>query len=457
MDSLRTLGLDFVTDGDRLTAYGQDWTRFHVPRPRAIVFPRSADEVSRLLKHCSEHRIAVVPSGGRTGLAGGAVASNGEVVLSLDRLNAVHPVDLVASTVRVGAGVVHETLQDHVKGHGLQWPVDLASKGSCQIGGNLATNAGGLRVIRYGHARAWVQSLEVVFADGSINELNGDLEKNNTGYDLRHLMIGSEGTLGVITAATLKLCPLPGESSVLLLGASGFDKILEVLRRARTDHLPLLAFESWTRACVDTVMHEMGFPEPLGSSCPVYALVEIEHSPRVDLDAWITRVLEDGLALDGTLASDAEGSRRLWRYRENITESLARRGLVYKNDLALPLRQLPDFVRTLESSTARWYPACEVFIFGHVGDGNLHVNVLNTSTRTREEFLSLCERSNEDLFESIQSLGGSIAAEHGIGLLKKKYLQYSRTPAELAAFRGIKRAFDPAGILNPGKIFDLDR
>jgi len=452
LKGLQELGIEIRSDATSLKDYGQDWTRFAEPRPSAVAFPRSAAEVAKLLVFCREQRFAVVPSGGRTGLAGGAVATAGELVLNLSKLDRLDAPDPVALTVRAQAGVVHERLQESVRGHGLQWPVDLASKGSCQIGGNLATNAGGLRVIRYGHARNWVQSVQAVTLQGDILELNGDLEKNNTGYDLRHLLIGSEGTLAVITEATLKLAPLSRASRVLLFALADFPSVLEILRDARQKRLPLLAFECWSRACLEVVRDEMGFADPFQAPAALYALVEIEEG-QADLDAWLGEILERGIVADGTLASDPEGIRRLWRFRENITESLSHRGLVYKNDLALPLRELPAFTQALEDSAAAWYPQCSVYIFGHIGDGNLHVNVLDAAGREPKEFRGLCEKSNHPLFALVRRHGGSIAAEHGIGLLKRDFLEYSRSPAEIALLRGIKRAFDPDNLLNPGKIF----
>lgn len=451
LHGLDGLGIEIRSDATSLKDFGQDWTRFTEPKPCAIAFPRTVDEVARFLKHCRDQRLAVVPSGGRTGLAGGAVAAKGEAVLSLSRLDQLGDLDPVALTVRAQAGVVHERLQESVRSHGLHWPIDLASKGSCHVGGNLATNAGGLRVIRYGHTRNWVQSVQAVTIDGAVIEANGDLEKNNTGYDFRHLLVGSEGTLAVITAATLKLAPLPRASRVLLLAVAGFPAVLEILRDARARRLQLLAFECWSRACLEVVRDEMGFPDPFAEPSPLYALVEVEEG-EADLDAWLNETLEKGLVNDGTLASDPEGIRRLWRYRENITESLSHRGLVYKNDLALPLRELPAFTATLQREAPAWYPQCAVYIFGHIGDGNLHINVLDAAGRAGPDFRALCEKSNHPLFSLVRQHGGSIAAEHGIGLLKREFLSYSRTPPEIALMKSVKAAFDPLNLLNPGKI-----
>lgn len=446
----------FLTEARALEAYGKDWTNFVKPDPLGVALPRDAREVSEILALCARHSVAVVPSGGRTGLAGGAVAARRELVLNLERLNSLGAVNPLTRTVRVGAGAVNQRVQDHCAPHGLFWPVELGSKGSCQVGGNLATNAGGVRVIRYGHARNWAQSLEVVLASGEVLELNGELEKNNTGYDLRHLLIGSEGTLGVITSATLKLAPIPRERDLLFFGARRLNDVLAVLRSAREADLPLLAFECLTRECLESVRAHAQLPEPLGTECAYYGLVDIERGEagHAGLEAWVASLLERGLIQDGTLAQGAAQERQLWRYREGITESLAHRGLVYKNDLALPLNALESFAEELRRQAPVWYPGCSLFLFGHVGDGNLHVNVLKPAEMEPATFLALCERANDPLFALVADRRGSIAAEHGVGLLKKSFLRYSRPPAEIELLRGIKRALDPHGRLNPGKIFD---
>jgi FAD/FMN-containing dehydrogenase len=473
-------------EADRIE-YGRDWTRTHAPAPSAIAFPRSGAEVATLLRLCNQHRVPVVPSGGRTGLAGGAVAASGELVLSLARMSAIGPVDEIAQTVRVQAGAVLQAVHERCAEHGLLWPIDLAAKGSCQIGGNLATNAGGVKVIRYGLVRQWVLGLQVATASGELLELNGALEKNNTGTDLRQLFIGSEGTLGVITEATLKLVRQPAALYVLLFQLPDLQAVLRLFRAARRAPLSLQAFEFFTQRCLDLVVAQRGLrppfpppgPELTGDSDgnrPCYALVELEgtrapHDAPGDLGApadlgalegWFGEVLDSGLALDGVLAQSAQQAAELWAYRESISESLSRagHGIVHKNDVALPIAQLVPFCAEVESFFAAHYPGWPVFTFGHIGDGNLHINVLKPQGPEGHEALSTPEfraRASEvdrELFERVRAHRGSISAEHGIGLLKKAYLRYSRTPAELALLRAIKSALDPNGILNPGKIFD---
>jgi FAD/FMN-containing dehydrogenase len=444
-------------DGGSLAEYGRDWTRVHEPAPSVIVLPRSTTEVSRVLALCDARSVAVVPSGGRTGLAAGAVAAQGELVLSLARMNRVGDVDEAAHTVEVEAGAITESVHERCRAHGLTWPVDLASKGSSQVGGNLATNAGGVRVIRYGPARRWVLGVVAVKMNGDVLRLGGALEKNNTGYDLRDLLIGSEGTLAVITEATLKLTRLSPPGELLLFALDDLDAVLRLCASARAADFELAAFETFTDACLAQVERCDNGRSPFAERAPSYALVETEPRGGAASDAvegWLARVLDDGLVRDGVRASSQSQARALWALRENITESLARDGLVHKDDVAVPVGALPDFVRDLEAVLARLGGDVELFLFGHVGDGNLHVNLRTPHDAPREPFAALTRALEQEMGALLQRYGGSVSAEHGIGLLKKDLLHYSRSAEELELFRAIKRAFDPRGLLNPGKIFD---
>jgi FAD/FMN-containing dehydrogenase len=448
---------DFASrDAADLETYGRDWTRVHAPDAAAVVFPRTTDEVARFLRLCSEHGVAVVPSGGRTGLAGGAVAHRGEVVLSLERMNRMDPVDVVGHAVRVQAGAVTEAVHRHVEPAGLMWPVDFASKGSSQVGGNIATNAGGVRVVRYGMTRQWVLGLEVVTMAGDVLQLNGALEKNNTGPDLRQLFIGTEGTLGVVTEATLKLAPLPRAPVVFLFAVDGVAASLALFGRCRMEAaFQLSAFELVTRGCLELVVRETGKRDPLDTVAPAYALVEVE--PRGDeaaLEAWLEGLIEAGAILDGTMSQSGRDARELWSLREGIGECLARQGLLHKNDIDLPVSSLAGFVEEMEAAFAKAYPDLKVFVFGHVGDGNLHVNIVKPAAMEAGAFHARCHAADDVLFSLVRKHAGSISAEHGIGLLKKHALGYTRTAAEVAIFRDLKRTFDPKGLLNPGKIFD---
>ncbi len=451
----RDFPADFLTtDPAERAEYGRDWTRVIAPAPSAVAFPRTTDEVSRLLALASAHKFPIVPSGGRTGLAGGAVAARGELVVSLARMRRMDPVDELGATVRVQAGAVTEAVHRHVAAHGLLWPVDFASKGSSQVGGNIATNAGGVRVIRYGLTRQWVLGLQVVLASGAVIEANGALEKNNTGLDLRQLFIGSEGTLGIITEATLKLTPAPAVTSVLLAAVPDLAGVLRLYRNARRAPFTIAAYEFFTDRCLRRLQMHRGLKSPLSAAASHYVLLEVESGPAA-LEGWTAAAAEGGLIADGTIAQSQTQAAALWALREGISESLSATGFPHKNDIALPVAELEGFCAALDALVAAKYPGWEVCLFGHIGDGNLHVNVMKPDDLTLEQFLTRTHAVDHDLFTLVRRHRGSISAEHGVGLLKKPYLEFSRSPEELAVLGAVKQALDPLGILNPGKIFDL--
>jgi FAD/FMN-containing dehydrogenase len=445
----------FSTDSSDLATYGRDWTKVFDPKPSAVLFPRTTEEVSKILAYCHSNEIAVVTSGGRTGLAGGAVATNGEVVLSLARMHRMDPVDVLGQTVRVQAGAVTEAVHQHCAEHGLTWPVDFASKGSSHVGGNIATNAGGVKVIRYGLTRQWVLGLQVVLADGEVLELNGALEKNNTGADLRQLFIGSEGTLGVITEATLKLARIPQRLDVLLFAVDGLQGVLDLFAEARKGPFVLSAFEFFTDKCLARVQKHRTVRAPFDSEHYThYALVEAEGQGADDaeLETWLGSLFERGVVLDGVMSQNSSQARAMWELREGISESLSATGLPHKNDIALPIASLRAFCDELDGVFSERYPGWEICLFGHIGDGNLHVNVMKPDAMDKASFLAKTAEADHAMFELVRKHKGSVSAEHGIGLLKKKYLGYTRSPAEIATLRALKSALDPKGILNPGKI-----
>lgn len=345
--ALKAFPADFASDdaGD-LATYGRDWTKVYPPAPSLLVRPRSTAEVSRFLALCHAHAVAVVPSGGRTGLAGGAVAAKGEVVLSLERMRAMDPVDALGLTVRVEAGAVTEAVHAHCAQAGLFWPVDFASKGSSQVGGNIATNAGGVRVIRYGLTRNWVLGLEVVTPTGEVLQLNGALEKNNTGVDLRQLFIGSEGILGVITAATLKLTRLPEKVDVFLFALDGLQAVLRLFEEARQGPFTVMAYEFFTDKCSARLERHRKLRPPFDAPSSHFVLLEVEAAEE-GLDGWLGSLFERGLVKDGTLAAGSDQARALWSLREGISESLSATGLPHKNDIALPIAGLSAFCAEL--------------------------------------------------------------------------------------------------------------
>jgi glycolate oxidase subunit GlcD len=456
---LHTFPKDAVTtEKSELEEYGRDWTRVYNPAPCVVVFPGSTEDVVRIVKLCDSHNMPIVPSGGRTGLSGGAVASKGEVVLNFRRMRRMDPVDCLAQTVRVQAGAVTQMVHDHCAKHGLTWPIDFASKGSSQIGGNISTNAGGVKVIRYGLTRHWVLGLQVVTAHGEVLELNGSLEKNQTGLDLRQIFIGSEGTLGIITEATLKLTRLSRESDVFFFSLNGVHEVLNLFLDSRAQDFTINAFEMLGDNCLESVIQHRKLSRPLPDKAPYYVLLEVERpaseSAKQRLETWLASLFELGAVRDGVLAQSSEEARKLWELREGISESLAARYVVHKHDIALPISRLNAFIDKFLQKLGESYGSFEIFLFGHIGDGNMHVNIAKPEKWTKEAFFEACKNVETALFQLVHDHEGSISAEHGIGLLKKSGLKFSRTENELACMRAVKKAFDPKGLLNPGKIFD---
>lgn len=453
IDQLRAIADDLIsTAPDDLATYGRDWTKVYAPAPLALARPRSTAEVAAVLRTCEREGLAVVPSGGRTGLAGGAVAAAGEVVLSLERMRQLGPVDLLGGTVRVQAGAVTAAVHAHCEPHGLTWPVDFASKGSSQIGGNIATNAGGVKVIRYGLTRHWVLGLEVVLIDGTILELGGALEKDNTGIDLRQLFIGSEGILGVITAATLKLAPLPRKLDVMVFAVEGLAGVLRLFREVRGSGLTIAAYEFFTQRCLARLLRHRDVRSPFDRESDHYVLLEVEDASDAVLEGWVAGLFERELAVDGVLAQSPRQAAELWTLREGISESLSATGLPHKNDIALPLAALEAFCADLDAVLAAGYPGWELCLFGHIGDGNLHVNIMKPNELDAAEFRRRTRAADHDLFTLVKRHGGSVSAEHGIGLLKREFLGYRRSAEELRIMAAFKRVLDPRGLLNPGKV-----
>ncbi|MBS0382775.1 MAG: FAD-binding oxidoreductase [Proteobacteria bacterium] len=449
------LSVDRVLTGDAdLAHYGRDWTRWWTPAPLAVALPESIAEVQALVRWAVGHKVAIVPSGGRTGLSGGAVAAHGELVVSFERMHRILGFDPLDRTLTVEAGVVTEAVQNAAREHGLIYPVDFGSRGSSQIGGNVATNAGGIRVIRYGMTRAWVSGLKVVTGTGELLDLNRGLAKNATGYDLRHLMIGSEGTLGLIVEATLQLTDPPRDPQVMLLAVPALDAVMQLLTLMR-ERLSLVAFEFFTdKALVHVLAY--GGKRPFEGNSPFYVLLEYEN-PDANTEAAalaaFEQAMQQGWVTDGVMAQSQTQAAELWRLREGITESIAQY-TPYKNDVSVRISKVPAFLADMDALFAREYPDFEVIWFGHVGDGNLHISVLKPDAMAKADFERACERVTGHLCDVLERHGGSISAEHGVGLLKKPYLSRVRSEGEIVLMRQLKRVFDPHGILNPGKLLD---
>lgn len=443
----------FLTDADSLQHYGRDWTRFAQPAPSAITLPETVEEVQAIVKAARRSGVSLVPSGGRTGLSGGAVASNGEVVVALDRMNRVLEVNRTDRSLRCQAGAITETIQNAATDNQLMYPVDFASSGSSQIGGNIATNAGGIQVIRYGMTREWVSGLTVITGTGEKLELNRGLIKNNTGLDLRHLFIGSEGILGIIVEATLQLTSPPKNPQVIVLGLPSMEAIMAVLN-AFQERMDLLAYEFFSELALSKVVEHQQLQRPFDAVTPYYALLEYEHLGD-ESDAAIMAVVEhcmtEGWVEDAVLSQSEAQRRSLWRLREDISETISR-WTPYKNDIATTVAQVPEFLNRVDNIVAQRYPDLEVVWFGHIGDGNLHLNILKPDDVSVADFQVRCKAVSGEIFAAIQEMGGSVSAEHGVGLLKKDFLTFSRSSEEITLMRGIKQVFDPDNIMNPGKV-----
>ena len=450
------VGDDWVkTAEEDLLNYGKDWTRQYQPAPLAIVLPKTVQEVQDIVRLANTSGFCIVPSGGRTGLSGGAVAANGEVVLALDRMNTIKDFNGADRQVICEAGVVTEQLQQFAEEQGLFYPVDFASAGSSQLGGNVATNAGGIKVIRYGMTRNWIQGLKVVTGSGELLDLNRGLTKNATGYDLRHLFIGSEGTLGIVVEITVSLQSPPKDPTVLVLGVEDMTETMPVLQ-AFQSKLALTAFEFFSDKALNHVLAEKDLQKPFESQCPYYALIEFEQLSEQDLDTAMElfeHCLEQGWIVDGTISQNLTQAQNLWRLREDISETIAQ-FTPYKNDISVKVSAVPAFLKQVDELVSKEYPDFEIIWFGHIGDGNVHLNILKPQDLEPEEFFSRCSKVSDYVFDIVEKFGGSVSAEHGVGLLKKPFLGYSRSAAEISYMRAIKQTFDPKSVMNPGKLFD---
>ncbi|HET7204553.1 MAG TPA: FAD-binding oxidoreductase [Steroidobacteraceae bacterium] len=427
-----------------------------------VACPHDTAQVARLLALCHEARVGVVPHGGNTGYCGGATpsATGDQVVLSLHRMNRVRAVDAANYSMVVEAGCVLADVQAAARAAGRYFPLSLGSEGSCQVGGNLSTNAGGLAAVRYGVARDLVLGLEVVLASGDVIHGLSSLRKDNTGYDLRDLFIGAEGTLGIITAASLKLFPPPRTVETAFLAVPGMHAAVAVLARLREATGDCVtSFEYLPRIAVDfTTRHVPGVSDPLGGPWPAYVLCEVSTARddpqlRALLEAALHACMEDGDVLDATLAESLAQRESLWRLRESVPEAQKHEGASIKHDVAVPVAALPEFLERASAAVARVAPSARLVAYGHVGDGNLHFNLSEPAGGgDRASFLALQDAINDAVHDCVRDFGGSISAEHGIGRLKRDLLARYKDPAALATMRAIKRALDPSGILNPGKL-----
>jgi hypothetical protein len=438
-----------------LVFYGCDASKQFKGRAGLVLLPETEEQVRQIMLRCAERRISLVPSGGRTGYSGGATAMHGEVVVSMSRMNKILEVQPQQGTLRCQAGATTESIRLKAAEHGLFYPLDFASKGSSQIGGNIATNAGGIRVIRYGNTREWVLGLRVVTGAGELLALNGALIKNQTGYDLRHLFIGSEGTLGIVTEATLKLTSPPKDGELFIVGLTQPARVLELLERLRKAGLAVNVFEYFELNALRLVKEVTGLPAPFAKEYPAYALIELElvgEQDKTQAAELFGSQLEAGLVGDIVQAQSVKQRQGIMGLRERISESINARHVPHKNDISLPIGNIPHFLAAFEREYLAKHPRLQAIVFGHIGDGNLHINLLKPAEISEADFFKQCQGLDTELFALVQRLDGSISAEHGVGLLKRDYLGFSRSAAEIELMRQIKRVFDPQSILNPGKI-----
>jgi len=466
LESLRgEVGADvLVQDPDLMAPYLTDHRRLYQGRALAVALPRTVDEVSKLLAWCYRHAVGVVPQGGNTGYCGGATpdASGRQLIVGLRRLNRIREVDAADNAMTVEAGCLLAQVQQAALEAGRFFPLELGSAGSCQIGGNLATNAGGLNVLRFGMMRDLVLGIEAVLADGRIFRRLRSLRKDNTGYDLRDLLIGSEGTLGIITAATLRLWPPLRSTATAFVAVPGVAAAVELLDRLRgVAGERINSFELIPRSAIELVVrHIEGISDPLGAAHEWYVLCELSSFAVEPLAGLLEDALAAAMAaqlvIDAALASNERQRSGFWRLREHIPEAQRRAGPSLKHDVSVPVARLPGFVTQASAWVRREVPGSLLVAYGHAGDGNLHFNVnfpAGTAAAIIDEREPVIRRAIHDL---VAACGGSFSAEHGIGQLKVGELQRYATPVELATMRAIKQALDPRAIMNPGKILPRD-
>ncbi|KAL2188914.1 hypothetical protein L209DRAFT_682501 [Thermothelomyces heterothallicus CBS 203.75] len=454
--------IDGVTRSDAaddIEPFNTDWMRKYRGHCRLVLKPGSTEEVSKILKYCNDNMLAVVPQGGNTGLVGGSVPVFDEIVINMGRMNKILEFDAVSGTLVAEAGCILEVADQFLASKGYIFPLDLGAKGSCQIGGNVSTNAGGLRLLRYGSLHGNVLGIEAVLADGTVVDDLCKLRKNNTGYDLKQLFIGAEGTIGIITKVSIQCPQRSPAQNVAFFGLESFEQVQRAFREAKGQLSEILsAFELMDESSQALVRQVTGNKRPLEGEYPFYCLIETSGSnadhDSEKLQAFLEDVMEKGIVADGTLAQDETQIRSLWAWREGIPEALSHLGGTYKYDVSIPLKELYQLV---EDTRARVeaagllgdtdeFPVRAVVGYGHMGDANLHLNV---STRRFDERV---EKVLEPfVYEWIAERQGSISAEHGLGLMKKKFIGYSRNPTMVRLMKNIKTTFDPKGILNPYK------
>ncbi len=450
-----------ITDPREQEPYLVEWRDLYRGRTPLILKPGSVAEVSAILTLASQTGTAIVPQGGNTGLCGGSVprGDGDELILSLSRMNRVQDVDAANNTLTVEAGCTLAAVQQAADAVDRLFPLSLAAEGSCQIGGNLSTNAGGVAVLRYGNARDLVLGLEVVLADGRVWNGLRSLRKDNTGYDLKHLFIGAEGTLGIITAAVLKLFPKPQRQTTALVAIANPEAAVALLAHVRGQCGDrLTGFEIIARVCLDLVQgHIAGSLDPLPRRHPWYVLLELSDtlssSPLEELlERTLAEAIEIGLVEDAVVAASSAQTRALWALRENISEAQRLDGVSIKHDVSVPVSRVPQFIREADAALTEAFPGIRIVAFGHIGDGNIHYNCSKPAATENRIFLASQPEVNRIVYDIVASLDGSISAEHGLGQLKRLEISRYKSALELEMMRKLKQALDPQDLMNPGKV-----
>jgi D-lactate dehydrogenase (cytochrome) len=446
-----------VTDAADIAPYvTEERDLFHGKSP-LVLRPASTAEVSEICKLASKHKIALVPQGGNTGLVGGQTPHNGEVVVSMRRLDKIRDVDTASNTMTCEAGVVLQVAQQRARDVDRLFPLSLGAEGSCTIGGNLSTNAGGTAALAYGVAREMALGLEVVLADGRTLNLMSKLKKDNTGYDLRNLFIGAEGTLGIITAATLKLFPKPRAIETAYVGLKSPAQALQLLSIAQNEAAgSLTSFELLADIAVDfSIRHGIDIRDPLTTKHPWYALMELSSSrddARDALEQILAQGMEEGIVDDAVIAANLSQRAAFWKLRDEMSAAQKPEGGSIKHDISVPVAAVPDFIEEANAAVVKLIPGSRPVPFGHLGDGNIHYNVSQPVGGNAEDFLARWHEVNEVVFAIVKRMGGSISAEHGIGVLKRDELPDVKDKVAIELMRSIKAMLDPLGIMNPGKV-----
>jgi len=450
-----------VTDQPGMAPFLEEERGLYHGQARAVVRPGSTAEVAEVVRLCAEAGVGIVPQGGNTGLCGGGSPDDQgrQIILSLGRMNKILAVDPLNFTMTVEAGVILQTIQGAADDVGCLFPLSLGAEGSCQIGGNISTNAGGSGVLRYGNTRDLVMGIEVVLPDGQVWDGLRILRKDNTGYDLKHLFISGEGTLGIVTRAVLKLFPKPKDIQTAFCAMADLDSVLALLSRARAvTGDQVTAFELVGRPGLDLgLAHVPGVADPFSDPYDWYVLIELSTS-RPDgtlqetLETLLGAAIEEGEVLDAVIASSLDQRNNLWKIREGVPEAQKKAGGSIKHDVSVPTSSVPDFIRRATEGVVAAMPDVRVIPFGHVGDGNIHFNLSQAVGADKQAFLERWEEMNRIVHDIVVELRGSISAEHGIGKLKKAELAHYKAPLELELMRRIKAALDPQGIMNPGKM-----